>query len=249
LAFPLLVRGRYGIRLTKEGEQLLPAVRRFLAAGNELDREMSAVKRAACDTIRIAAFDSVAQHWLPAILQQLRALAPSIGIETMQGGREEIYQGVQQGRFDIGFLSQPITEDAVFLPLHDDPLLALLPKDTFPEYRDSFPVRAYEALQFLMPASGFDCDVNVVLSRSGVSPEIQRTSVSDPAVISMVEHHLGVSMLSELCLRGCEQQVRILPLEPASSRRLGMVLRRGAPVRSAVRQLILCAQQTVPTLY
>ena len=65
-----------------------------------------------------------------------------------------------------------------------------------------------------MPSMGFDKDILRVLNEHGVTPLIRTTQVSDSAVISMVEHGLGVSVLSRLVLRGRQNSVRALPLEP-----------------------------------
>lgn len=68
-----------------------------------------------------------------------------------------------------------------------------------------------------MPSMGFDKDILRVLNEHGVTPLIRTTQVSDSAVISMVEHGLGVSVLSRLVLRGRQDSVRALPLLPRPS--------------------------------
>ena len=89
-----------------------------------------------------------------------------------------------------------------WLPLAEDPLLAILP----PEYdlggRERFDVRDFSGHEFLMPSMGFHLDILRALNRSGVTPVIRTTQVSDSVIISMVEHGLGVSVLSELVLKG-----------------------------------------------
>ena len=72
IGFALLERGHYGTRLTARGEQLEPAIRRFLEAGQALEAEIENVRRQENQWIRVGAYSSMALHWLPSILQQFR---------------------------------------------------------------------------------------------------------------------------------------------------------------------------------
>lgn len=89
-----------------------------------------------------------------------------------------------------------------------------------------------------MPSMGFDKDILRVLNEHGVTPLIRTTQVSDSAVISMVEHGLGVSVLSRLVLRGRQNSVRALPLEPRAVRELGIAAHPQKELRPIARQFI-----------
>lgn len=89
-----------------------------------------------------------------------------------------------------------------------------------------------------MPSMGFDKDILRVLNEHGVTPLIRTTQVSDSAVISMVKHGLGVSVLSRLVLRGRQNSVRALPLEPRAVRELGIAARPQKELRPIARQFI-----------
>ena len=89
-----------------------------------------------------------------------------------------------------------------------------------------------------MPSMGFDKDILRVLNEHGVTPLIRTTQVSDSAVISMVEHGLGVSVLSRLVLRGRSDDVLALPLDPPAVRELGIAVRSKKELRPIARQFI-----------
>ena len=88
-----------------------------------------------------------------------------------------------------------------WMHLRDDPLLVILPPSFDLGGASSFPVQRFEGLDFLMPSPGFHQDITRALNAGGVSPNIRTTQVSDSVIISMVEHGLGVSILSELVLK------------------------------------------------
>ena len=62
LGFAIIKRGRAGVKLTVEGETLLPAVRNLLNSAEQLSQTASAIRGLDSGTVRIGAFTSVAVH-------------------------------------------------------------------------------------------------------------------------------------------------------------------------------------------
>lgn len=237
IGFPVLLRGRAGVRLTPAGERIYPLIRQVLSASQALDREVALINSHKEDTIRVAAYSSIAMHWLPEVIQQFRRIHPELTVDIQMGSVEEVYRWVREDKADMGFASLQDGMTMDWLPLAEDPLLAILP----PEYdsgETAFPVEAFNGQEFLMPSMGFDKDILRVLNEHGVTPLIRTTQVSDSAVISMVEHGLGVSVLSRLVLRGRQNSVRALPLEPRAVRELGIAARPQKELRPIARQFI-----------
>ena len=236
VGFPLLVRGRTGVRLTPAGQRIFPLVQECLNGAKALEREILLINTQQEESVRVAAYDSISRHWLPEVIQQFRRAHPDVGVDIQMGSVQEVYRWGQEGRVDMCFASR---QDAPleWTFLRDDELLAILP----PEYdsgETAFPVEAFNGQEFLMPSMGFDKDILRVLNEHGVTPLIRTTQVSDSAVISMVEHGLGVSVLSRLVLRGRQNSVRALPLEPRAVRELGIAARPQKELRPIARQFI-----------
>lgn len=236
IGFTVLLRGRSGVRLTPAGQRILPLVRDCLTSTAALEREISLINTHKEDSVRVAAYESIARHWLPEIIQQFRREHPDVTVDIQMGSVDEVYRWVLEDRVDMCFASR---QDAPleWTFLRDDELLAILP----PEYdsgETAFPVEAFNGQEFLMPSMGFDKDILRVLNEHGVTPLIRTTQVSDSAVISMVEHGLGVSVLSRLVLRGRQNSVRALPLEPRAVRELGIAARPQKELRPIARQFI-----------
>lgn len=249
VGFQLLQRGHFGIRLTPDGERIMPMITEFLQAAERLREEIRAINDQASETLTIGSYSSIASHWLPAILDAFRKDFPNVQINIHDESRPQLFQDVRSGRFDMAFTSAPTEENVTWYPLHDDPLLALLPKNSLIRQDQTFALENYMGMQFLMPADGYDIDILKVLNAHGIRPEILTTSVSDQAIISMVAHGLGVSMLSELSIRGYEEAVCALPLKPGYSRSLGIIVRKNAILKPAMVKFIECARITVGQLY
>ena len=249
IGFPLLDLGRYGVRLTAEGERIAPAIRTFLQANANLDNAVAEVSAFRNETIRVAAFASMAMHWLPTVIQRFRAECPNVDIDIrMADNVEAPYELLSQGKMDIIFASRQEMGQYDWIHLQDDVMYAVLPQDYDLGGGDSFPLSGFEGKEFIMPSQGFDKDIMRVLNREGVRPDIRPTAVDDATVVSMVEHGLGVSMMTELTLRGRTEHVRVVPVAPFASRELGLALRSTADAPQSLRKFIACVQRVVPEL-
>ena len=249
VGFRLLERGHFGIRLTPEGARVMPLITRFLEASDQLSEEIRAINDQANVIINIGAYASIATHWLPPILDRFRSEYPAVQVTVHDGSREKLYADVLAGRCDLAFTSEPRGEAVDWHPLHEDQLLALLPKTAYGEQYERFPVEQFSGREFLMPAFGNAADVLSVLNEHNVRTEILTTMTSNQALISMVAHGLGVSMLSELTIRGYEHSVCAMPLSPPYFRTLGVITRKNAIPKPMAARLIVCAGEVIADIY
>lgn len=236
--FSLLLRGHFGIRPTEECERLLPKIRHLVAMQNELAEDACRIREGGGAALRVGAYSSVAAHWLPSILQSFCREHPHVAVEITQGSVSELYEGLAEDRFDLILVSKNDRYPCAFIPLWDDELRAILPKDFPKEASASFPIECFAKERFLMPSFGFDIDIMTVFDAHGIKPRVISTFVDDPTILSMVEHGLGVSILSELCIRGRSADVLCLPIEPATVRTLGIATKNGKRPSEIMRRFI-----------
>ena len=246
VGFTLLERGRSGVRLTEEGERIAPAVREFLQANARLDSVIEQVASSRTEIIRVSAYASIAMHWLPRIIQRFREECPDVDVDIRMADHVDVpYELLAQGKMDAILVSPQDEGQYEWVHLADDPMFAVLPRDFDTQGMTAFPLAAFEARDFIMPSQGFDKDIMRIFNRIGVKPHILPTWVDDPTVISMVSHGLGVSMMTELTVRGRTDGVKLLPVEPASSRELGLAVRSLDAASDGLRHFIDCTKRVV----
>ena len=246
VGFTLLERGRSGVRLTEEGERIAPAVREFLQANARLDSVIEQVASSRTEIIRVSAYASIAMHWLPGIIQRFREECPDVDVDIRMADHVDVpYELLAQGKMDAILVSPQDEGQYEWVHLADDPMFAVLPKDFDTQGMTAFPLAAFEARDFIMPSQGFDKDIMRIFNRIGVKPHILPTWVDDPTVISMVSHGIGVSMMTELTVRGRTDGVKLLPVEPASSRELGLAVRSLDAASDGLRHFIDCTKRVV----
>lgn len=245
LGLQLLVRSHTGISLSPAGKQLLPTIRRLLDAEKALQHEVELLQDARKETLRIGSYSSMAMHWLPRVLQHFQKVHPNVNVNVRMGTIEEIYSWVQDGTADLAFVSQQKGNRMKWIPLKEDALVAILPPDYPHPIPKKFPLNGFHGQPFLMPNFGFDRDINKWMRAYGVEPDVKPSYVDDQALISMVEHGLGMSMLSELIMTGRESKAYVLPIDPPITRSLGMILDENQPISPILQQFIKCTKESL----
>lgn len=242
IGFPLLRRGYFGVRLTPNGQRLLPKIQELATVGKELDALIEELRQDGCEVLRIGSFSSMTLHWLPSIVQQYNRDFPNVRVELTSGSVDDLYEGLQSDQFDLVFISKNKKITADWIPLWEDQLLAIFPK-TFPlQHKDAIPLEVFNGQRFLMPGLGFNLDLLRIFDQRNVSPDIISTSLDDPFILSMVEHELGVSILSELILKERNNDVIARPLNPPAFRYLGIAVLPGRKRESYIQTFISYAK-------
>ena len=244
LGFSILQRGYFGIKLTPGGERIIPKIRQLVMCEDALYNEIELVKSFGDNIIRIGAYSSVAANWLPSIVEKFNAELPEVTVNIQTGTVTELYGGLDEGRYDICFGSKNPKYDLRWIPLKKDRFFAILPTD-YPSDGGEFPISGFNGTKFLMPGLGFDDDISAVFSEYNVKPFITPTYVDDPAIISMVEHSLGVSMLSELIMQNRRDAVLCVPIVPAVYRTLCIAIRHDKVISPAMKLFIGITKELV----
>ena len=141
IGFPLFVRTKQGVHLTRNAELLLPLVHTLLSANENLSQTIHDVCGVNSGSLVIASFASISIHWLPQIIRRFREMYPGITISLMEGGTDEIVDWVANNQADFGFMSQRNTRGLEWISLCDDPLMAILPRDYPVPRAIAFPLR------------------------------------------------------------------------------------------------------------
>lgn len=246
IGFPLLQRGYYGIKLTPLGERIIPRIRELVNCEEALYNEIELVRSYGKNVLRIGAYSSIARHWLPAVVEDLGREFPDATVNIQTGTVDELYSGLESGRFDMVFGSINRKYDFQWVPLARDKFYAILPADYPLSNENEFPISGFNGTKFLMPGLGFDDDIGQVFREHSVRPFVTQTYVDDPAIISMVEHRHGISMLSQLILTDMQSSlVKFVPVVPEISRTLAVAFRADHIPQATAKRLIALTKEYI----
>lgn len=236
--FSLLIRNRSGAKLTTNGEEILKTIREILKWNEHLEQQVASIHGIQLGTIHIGTFTSVGVHWLPGIIQDFQRDYPHIEIRLVEGDYREIEDWIAEGKIDCGFLSLPTSDTFDAIPLHQDPMLVLLPMEHPLSSEDSITLSQIEHEPFIMPSKGSDYDVNRMLEKARIKPDIKYTLGDDYAIMAMVEKGLGISILPELVLRGQLRNIRLIELNEKSFRSLGIAVNSMREISPATKRFL-----------
>jgi DNA-binding transcriptional LysR family regulator len=216
LGVKLIQRGHYGIRLTKEGENILPFLTNFLDAEQTIRNAVDKIKAGRHELIRFAAYTSVAKNWIPPLVSDFKKEYPDADIEFDELGHPDAYKALIAGEVDFIFTCHDAKYNCEFIPLHKDRFFAVLPANSSFANPDDvfFPLKRFDGVPFIMPSFGKDDDVKRVLKINDVHVKLVSMGANDQVIISMVANGLGVSILSELVLRNHKERIVTLPVRP-----------------------------------
>jgi DNA-binding transcriptional LysR family regulator len=247
LGFELLIRTNKGVRLTPEGQQLLPLFRDIQSSEERLRQECARIHGLEEGNIRIGCFPSISSHWMPEIIARFQSQHPNINVEMLEEDARQLDQWLSEGRIDLCFFSLHSKQPYERINLVQDPFYAVLPSEHPLTALESIPLVALSSEPFIMynTPAGPDKDIENVLNSQKLSWNFKYSSNNDNAVLSMVAHNLGVTILPSLVLKEHTQNVVTRPLLPSFSRTLGIAMRSLEKASPAMRHFISCAKSTL----
>jgi len=221
LGVSLLIRSKSGVRLTAEGEYLLPGIRQIVSGERSLFERTLELQNLNAGLIRIGIFTSLSCQWLPPFLKHFREQYPNIGFELLQGDSVQISEWLRNGIVDIGFMTPPESNEFVFKELLADRMNIVLPPE-HPLAGGPVSLQQLREETFVLLESGYSQITEKMFEDAKMRPKQQYTVKDDYTLMSMVENGLGVSLLPELMLRRTPYNMYVYPAEPAYYRRLGV---------------------------
>lgn len=238
MGVPLLRRTRVGVRLTPEGERLMPLIREINRAETRLEEEVAELRGVSGGTVRIGTFTSVAVNWLPGIMQEFQALYPGVEFKLLNGDYHDVDRWITEGSVDAAFITLPTDLRCECVPLKEDRLLAILPPGHPLAGQQVCRVTDVAVYPFISLLETSDNDARHALESAGVRPNVRFTTKDDYAIIAMVSRGLGVSIMPELLLKGWKEGIEARPLDPPSSRMLALAVPAGDRSGPATRRFV-----------
>ncbi|MBQ9045294.1 MAG: LysR family transcriptional regulator [Oscillospiraceae bacterium] len=224
LELTLLRRTRRGVTLTQAGEKILPAARALLQQEDRIRQLAAEINGLQLGSITVGTYPSMAMLYLPEVLRAFSRDFPQIRVQVREGEQREIVEWLRTGEADVGFLGGGERLPGDWLPLAEDPMLAMLPRTHPLAEAEVFPLEAVRGEPFIMGGQGWDSDAIDMLHAHGIEPNVVLSTVSGISVLAMVESGLGMSIMNRLVTRVQSADIAMLPLDPPQHITLGMLL-------------------------
>ena len=195
------------IELTQAGRLFLAEARAVLgraAAAETALADLTGLKRGA---LAIAASQTVANYWLPPLMQRYRAAHPGIALSLSIGNTETVAAMVSDGIADFGFVEGDVANLALsVVPVGDDELVLVTSPALAPAKRRPLTAGELGKMRWVFRerGSGTRAIFETALSDLGVAVaelNIVLELPSNEAVRTAVEHGAGAAALSRLAVQ------------------------------------------------
>ncbi len=218
------------VRLTPEGEALLPLARRLMADWDNVEDELRQRFTLQQGRVAMAAMPSFAGNLLPALLRDFRHRYPDINVTVNDVINEQVIEMVQDGYVELGIAFEPAPSTSLqFTPLYLDRFVAVVPADSALAGRQELDWRQLLEHPFitLQRPSAVRLMLEQHLKEWHLTLPVAFESHQLATVGRMVGAGLGVSVVPALCIGQMnELGARCVPLhDPVIERQVGILTR------------------------
>lgn len=241
LGFPIVIRDASGIRLSPEGQELLPYIEELVNCDHRFTQYAQSMLHRQGRALNVATYPSTADTILPEILADFMRSDPDIKVNVRVGSQDDIIRWLSDGNVDFGFGGQIHLPGCDWLPLVDDPELAVLPEDFHTSDMTAFPIEEFNRHPFVMPVYwNEEAGLVRLLEQHQIEPQFAVDFSDNAPVIAMVEQGLALSTLPELTLHAHRYRIKTLPLDPPCSRLIGVTYRQFGAGQTASHKFLKC---------
>lgn len=191
-------RARGGARLTREGEALLPQLRRILGEARELELRAQSQRRGVERRATLGVIPTLAPYLLPGLFPLLRAWSPGFQWRFYEAKTASLFEKLASGAVDVVLAGFPVSGDEFDgVDLYREPLVLVSPAGEAPMGSDADALEQLRGRTALLMEAGhcFREHAQAWCTRVGVVDDavIHTNSLSTLAL--MARQGLGVTLL------------------------------------------------------
>ena len=221
LGFALLHRAKSGVQPTAECRQLLPSVRELLFAQERLEQTAAKVRGADCGTIVIGTAYNCYYEWVTRMMAAFRTRHPGVVIKIVNGTSSELAEMLLDHRTDFCLISHRDSLP-VWLPIRQDELMVLLPKNHPLADRESFPVESLKTEPFIDSYPGMETDITLIFDKLKARPDARYSTMDITATYAMVSAGLGIRVNNAINHQDGYPGVVERPMNPHQMMEIGL---------------------------
>ncbi|MGG1944600.1 LysR substrate-binding domain-containing protein [Trinickia sp. NRRL B-1857] len=214
LGVALFARTKRTVELTAVGADLLPEVRKLLAAADALRPLAQSLARGEAGALSLAFVSTADYGLLPQLLREFAVRHPHVRLNLAEATSDVQIEELVAGRIDAGLIIPPLpprhAATLTYLPVMREPLVAALPAASVHHRgRGEPPDWADEAVSLadlkqlplvIFPrrlAPGFYDIITGCYGAAGLTPRIGQEAIQMQTIVSLVSAGMGVALVPQ----------------------------------------------------
>lgn len=246
LGLTLFIRDRKGVRLSPEGDALLPEIKQMEIDNRRLREKINELRGLESGTVRVQIFDSMSIHWIPGILKKFKDDYPQITVELIsEENSAKAEEMVMTGEVDCGFFLTDIVNPLDVFPLKEESLLAVISTDHELANSDTFPISKLSDYPYISMRFESTTGIDYIFDRYKAVKNTAYNMDNDHAAMAMASMGLGFCIFPELLLIDAPYEIRCLPFDKPQSRTISIGTRSMDTASKACLKFIEYAREWV----
>lgn len=201
----LLNRSPKHVRLTEEGEVLYRQAKQILALYEDAKQEIGLLHEVVTGSIHIGASFTIGEYILPRLLAEFATAYPEVDLQVTIGNTEEIVQGVQISKLDLGLVEGVVegrSEIQVTPYMEDEMIIVCAPEHPLSTHRMAEVKDLQNSVWILRESgSGTRAFSDRFIQERGLSLKRSYVFNSTQGVKEAVAAGLGIALLSRWVVR------------------------------------------------
>ena len=211
--FQIISRGRGGVRLTREGEALLPAIREIAYWAEQYGQTVQRLNGAVTGRLAVGSAYAKFFPWLTKVVTGFHESHPGITVELCSGTSTELSERMSAKSLDFGIISRREGEFQCTV-VKNDGLVAMLPPEHPMAQAKSVPATIFEREPYIEIHTGLQTDNSLCFSSRGIVPKLSFSTPDSIIACGMVKAGLGVALVNGVIADELQGGVAYVPLDP-----------------------------------
>lgn len=242
--FPLLIRGRAGVRPTPDCEKLMPTMREMVRLGDHYQEIASEICGLETGSVVVGTSYNFYYQWMAELLADFEKVYPQIRVTILEGTSSQLNQMVEDHTMDFCIISRRDGSHR-WIPLKKDRLLAWVPKN-HPAVKNKFlPLNQLKTEPFIEIYPGQETDNSRFFREHHIRPNTRHSTTDTFAAYSMVSAGLGIALVNEVFAHMWQGDVEVLPLDPPQYVDIGIAVPTEERTSPAVKRFIQFAEEKI----
>lgn len=221
MGFPLLIRGKSGVRPTNDCESILPKLRDAVNLQEGIMQSAALVRGLEIGSVVVGTAYPAYNQLLAEMIVSFRELHPGIDITLTEGTSSQLCEQLNLHKLDLAIVSRR-DKTPSFECIKKDNLRIWVNKDHPAAKKGVFKTSDLANEKFIQIYPGMETDNSIFLNKMGIKPDICASTNDIYAAYSMVETGLGVALINETLSDIWQGNVIALPMDKAYEVEIGL---------------------------
>jgi DNA-binding transcriptional LysR family regulator len=248
LGVSVVDRNAPGAPMTYAGEHIIPHVKDVFASLLLIQSISKSGAELKTGLLRIGSFGASATlQALPPVLKRFERRYPGVEVHIIEKPDDQITRDLIERRTELAVVTLPKV-DLETKTLAVDELVAVLPTGHKLAQLDVVPLELLVTYPFLLTRAGSQSLINRLFARYSLKPRVTHELLQLMSILEYVSRGHGVSILARLAVPASYEGVVYRPINPGSSRRIGLACVDVSRLSPAARELWRDAEKVAEDL-